>query len=404
MNRFEALGLRPELAQVMEKQGMNDPTAIQQQVIPKILQGVHLVGQAPTGTGKTLAYLLPLLQMLDASLPQVQAVVLAPTYELGMQIARVAEQVIRLSGLALRSQALIGGANIARQMDKLKQKPQIIIGSTGRMLELSRKGKLRLAHVKTLVLDEFDRMLDDQNVPHLRDFLDVLPEESKLQFLFFSATAPKKALERADFLNHPEVIRVKESSEELSRREHFCCMVPFRDKTAMVRKLARRLGVKRGLVFINRAFDAERTLSKLQYEGIRAGSLLGSSGKMERKQAIADFEKGKLQLLLSTDLAARGLDMEGIDYVFNLDLPESAQLYQHRAGRTARAGAKGTVITLADAKEAAKLAELEKKLGIKIRPLGDESPHRSHRQKSFGKKEGRKAGRKTTGFHCAVEV
>lgn len=394
MNRFEALGLRPELAQVMEKQGMNDPTAIQQQVIPKILQGIQMVGQAPTGTGKTLAYLLPLLQMLDASLPQVQAVVLAPTYELGMQIARVAEQVIRLSGLALRSQALIGGANIARQMDKLKQKPQLIIGSAGRMLELSRKGKLRLAHVKTLVLDEFDRMLDDQNVPHLRDFLDVLPEESKLQFLFFSATAPKKALERADFLNHPEVIRVKESPEELSRRAHFCCMVPFRDKVAMVRKLTRRLGVKRGLVFINRAFDAERTLSKLQYEGIRAGSLLGHSGKMERKQAIADFEKGKLQLLLSTDLAARGLDMEGIDYVFNLDLPDSAQLYQHRAGRTARAGASGTVITLADAKEAVKLAELEKKLDIQIRPLEDGAPHRGHRQKSCDKKEGQKTGKR----------
>ena len=389
MNRFEALGLRPELAQVMEKQGMNDPTAIQQQVIPKILQGIQMVGQAPTGTGKTLAYLLPLLQMLDASLPQVQAVVLAPTYELGMQIARVAEQVIRLSGLALRSQALIGGANIARQMDKLKQKPQLIIGSTGRMLELSRKGKLRLAHVKTLVLDEFDRMLDDQNVPHLRDFLDVLPEESKLQFLFFSATAPKKALERADFLNHPEVIRVKESPEELSRRAHFCCMVPFRDKAAMVRKLTRRLGVKRGLVFINRAFDAERTLSKLQYEGIRAGSLLGHSGKMERKQAIADFEKGKLQLLLSTDLAARGLDMEGIDYVFNLDLPDSAQLYQHRAGRTARAGASGTVITLADAKEAVKLAELEKKLDIQIRPLEEKNsvPKRKVKRARRNKKE-----------------
>ena len=389
MNRFEALGLRPELAQVMEKQGMNDPTAIQQQVIPKILQGIQMVGQAPTGTGKTLAYLLPLLQMLDASLPQVQAVVLAPTYELGMQIARVAEQAIRLSGLALRSQALIGGANIARQMDKLKQKPQLIIGSAGRMLELSRKGKLRLAHVKTLVLDEFDRMLDDQNVPHLRDFLDVLPEESKLQFLFFSATAPKKALERADFLNHPEVIRVKESPEELSRRAHFCCMVPFRDKVAMVRKLTRRLGVKRGLVFINRAFDAERTLSKLQYEGIRAGSLLGHSGKMERKQAIADFEKGKLQLLLSTDLAARGLDMEGIDYVFNLDLPDSAQLYQHRAGRTARAGASGTVITLADAKEAVKLAELEKKLDIQIRPLEEKNsvPKRKVKRARRNKKE-----------------
>ena len=389
MNRFEALGLRPELAQVMEKQGMNDPTAIQQQVIPKILQGIQMVGQAPTGTGKTLAYLLPLLQMLDASLPQVQAVVLAPTYELGMQIARVAEQVIRLSGLALRSQALIGGANIARQMDKLKQKPQLIIGSTGRMLELSRKGKLKLVHVKTVVLDEFDRMLDDQNVPHLRDFLDVLPEESKLQFLFFSATAPKKALERADFLNHPEVIRVKESPEELSRRAHFCCMVPFRDKAAMVRKLTRRLGVKRGLVFINRAFDAERTLSKLQYEGIRAGSLLGHSGKMERKQAIADFEKGKLQLLLSTDLAARGLDMEGIDYVFNLDLPDSAQLYQHRAGRTARAGASGTVITLADAKEAVKLAELEKKLDIQIRPLEEKNsvPKRKVKRARRNKKE-----------------
>ncbi|MBR4695538.1 MAG: DEAD/DEAH box helicase [Selenomonadaceae bacterium] len=373
MNSFVELGVSEGMASALAKEKIGNPMEIQAAAIPRILKGMNIIGQAPTGTGKTLAYLLPVMQRIDASLPQAQALVLAPTYELAMQIARTAQQLVDDAGILLRVQGLIGGANIARQVEKLKKKPHLVIGSAGRILELSRKGKLKLDRVNCLVLDEFDRLLDDQNVKTVSDLVRELPQEG-MQYLMFSATAPKKARERADFLGSPEFIRVRELPDEAGEREDLYMMVPFRDKIEAVRKLARTLPVRRGLVFINRAFDAERALEKLCYEGIRAVSLLGNADKMARKHAIADFRKGKAQLLLSTDLAARGLDIQDVDYVFNLDMPESADVYRHRAGRTARAGAKGSVITLADGREAAKLKKLEESLGIALKQLR-RTPH-----------------------------
>ncbi|WP_051635323.1 DEAD/DEAH box helicase [Selenomonas sp. ND2010] len=384
MTTFADLGITKALCEALAKQGINKPTAIQEKTMGKVLAGQNLVGQAPTGTGKTLAYLLPAMQQIDPAIRQVQVLILAPTYELAMQIANVAREFNQQAGLGLKVQGIIGGANIARQMDKLKEKPQLIVGSAGRIIELSRKGKLKLHQVKLLVLDEFDRLLDDQNLGNTVDAVKLLPEDR--QVILFSATAPKKAMERADFLESPEHVIVKEDAAVMEARENYYLMTPFRDKIENVRKLTRNLGVKRGLVFINRVFDAEKTLAHLQYDGIRAASLLGHQNKQARQKAIADLKKGKIQLLLSTDLAARGLDIEGVDYVFNLDLPENAQVYQHRAGRTARAGAKGTVITLADIKEAYKLEQLEKRLGITFKPIkkakGETKPRAEKKKKN----------------------
>lgn len=377
MNKFIELGLNEAMAKALAGQGIADPMEIQKLAIPKALAGDNFIGQAPTGTGKTLAYLLPALQQIDPAVRQAQVVVLAPTYELAMQITGVARDLVQAAELGIKLQGIIGGANIARQIDKLKDKPQLIIGSAGRIIELSRKGKLKLHQVKLLVLDEFDRLLDDQNLQATADVVRLLPKER--QVIMFSATAPNKALERADFLEHPEHIIVKETAETLEARDNLYIMTPFRDKITMIRKLTNILAVKRGLVFINRVYDAEKTLAHLQFDGIKADSLLGHSNKQARQKAIADFKSGKVQLLLSTDLAARGLDIPDVDYVFNLDLPESAQTYQHRAGRTARAGAKGSVITLADIKEAYKLEQLEKKLGITFRPLKHKAEKKSNK-------------------------
>ena len=377
MNKFIELGLNEAMAKALAGQGIADPMEIQKLAIPKALAGDNFIGQAPTGTGKTLAYLLPALQQIDPAVRQAQVVVLAPTYELAMQITGVARDLVQAAELRIKLQVMIGGANIARQIDKLKDKPQLIIGSAGRIIELSRKGKLKLHQVKLLVLDEFDRLLDDQNLQATADVVRLLPKER--QVIMFSATAPNKALERADFLEHPEHIIVKETAETLEARDNLYIMTPFRDKITMIRKLTNTLAVKRGLVFINRVYDAEKTLAHLQFDGIKADSLLGHSNKQARQKAIADFKSGKVQLLLSTDLAARGLDIPDVDYVFNLDLPESAQTYQHRAGRTARAGAKGSVITLADIKEAYKLEQLEKKLGITFRPLKHKAEKKSNK-------------------------
>jgi len=373
MSNFIDLGISEALIEVLKKQHIETPMKVQAAVIPKIMGGGNLVVQAPTGTGKTLAYLLPVLQKIDKDSRDVQAVILAPTYELVMQIVNVARDLVQGANLGIKVQGLIGGANIPRQMDKLKDKPQLIVGSAGRIIELAQKNKLKLHKVNMLVLDEFDRLFADQNMENTAAVVRLLPEDR--QVVMVSATAPKKALERADFLQHPEVIKVEADPAVLALREDLYRMTPFRSKVETVRHLARRLAVKRGLVFINKVFDAERILAQLRYEGFMVGTLLGHSNKQARQKAIADFKAGRIKLLLSTDLAARGLDIPEVDYVFNLDLPESGEVYLHRAGRTARAGAKGTVITLADNKEAYKLEQLEKKLGIAFKPLkGGDKP------------------------------
>lgn len=382
MITFRDLGVSEALIEVLADKNIKAPTPIQQQAIPKILVGTDILGVAPTGTGKTLAYLLPILMQLDKERREAQAVVLAPTYELAMQITTEARDLSQKADLGIRVQGLIGGANIARQIDKLKEKPQLVVGSAGRILELARKGKLKLTGVRFLVLDEFDRLLDDQNDMMTADVVKLLPQDR--QALMFSATDPKKERERASFLGHPERIEIEQSAEEMAVCHHYFVTVPFREKIERVRKLTRSLPIERGLVFINRTFAAEQTLAKLRYEGIRAESLLGKDAKQSRQSAIAAIKGGRAQLLLSTDLAARGLDIPAVDYVINLDFPESAQVYQHRAGRTARAGHQGAVITLIDFKEAVKLEQLGKKLGIEFERLpraAAPSAHRPARQR-----------------------
>ena len=231
--------------------------------------------------------------------------------------------------------------------------------------------------MRFLVLDEFDRLLDDQNDMTTADVVKLLPQDR--QALMFSATDPKKARDRASFLGHPERIEIEQSAEEIAACHQYFVTVPFREKIERVRKLTRSLPIERGLVFINRTFAAEQTLAKLRYEGIRAESLLGKDAKQARQSAIAAIKGGRAQLLLSTDLAARGLDIPAVDYVINLDFPESAQVYQHRAGRTARAGRKGAVITLIDFKEAVKLEQLGKKLGIEFERLPRAAAPSAHR-------------------------
>lgn len=367
MTTFQDLGIADSLTAALAAKGIAEPTPIQEKAIPELLAGHDIIGQAPTGTGKTLAYLLPLLMGLEASRREAQALILAPTYELAMQIAGEARQLNADAALGLKIQGLIGGANIARQMDKLKEKPQLIVGSAGRILELSHKGKLKLGGIRFLVLDEFDRLLDDQNAENTAEVVKLLPPDRQVAMV--SATAPKKANDRASFLGQPVRIRVEQDTAGLASCRHYFITVPFREKIERLRKLTRTLPIKRGLVFINRTFAAEQTLAKLRYEGLRVESLLGSDGKQARQSSLADFKKGTATLLLSTDLAARGLDIPQVDYVINLDLPESAQVYQHRAGRTARAGAEGAVITLIDLKEAYKLDQLEKRLGIHFERL-----------------------------------
>lgn len=363
---FSKTGLDETGSSVMEKLAFEVPTKIQSELIPVILEGKNVIGQSPTGTGKTLAYVLPLLQKIDINAAGVQAVVLAPTYELAMQIFRQVQAAVVHSGKSIRAASLIGGANISRQIDKLKDKPHIVVGSAGRIMELNRKRKLDLSMVKFLVLDEADRLLDDQNQDGINQIVKVLPD-GKVQYILTTATVGKRALKRAEaFIKAPVWISVEDEINLPPTIEHHCFYADFRDKIELLRKLTRILEVERGLVFVNKAHDIIKTVERLKYHGLQVTALTKEAGKMERKRALELFSRGKAQLLVATDLAARGLDIPGIDYVFHLDVAENDKTYLHRAGRTGRAGKHGVSVSLVAPVESAKIAAFKKQLGIEI--------------------------------------
>ena len=362
---FIQLGLGDPLATALQKVAITVPTAIQAKVIPLVLAGKNVIGQSATGTGKTLAYLLPILQKIDTSKREIQAMVLAPTYELAIQIQRQIELLIQHSGLAIQAAPMIGNVNIARQIEKLKDKPHIIVGSSGRILELIQKRKISAQAIKMIVLDEADRLFDDQNMSSVKAVIKATQRDRKM--FLFSATMPAKTIERAkEFLEEYEMVKTIGAADTKPDIDHLYVTTEHRDKLEELRKLVHALKVERGLVFVNKSDDIEITTAKLNYIGLKTAGLHGGSGKLDRKKAIDDFRAGRVQLLVASDVAARGLDIAGVDVVFNLDLPDDAQLYLHRVGRTGRAGRKGTAVSIVARQEKELIERFEKSLKLQI--------------------------------------
>jgi len=362
---FEQLGLSQPLAAGVGKEGIVTPTDIQTKVIPAALAGKDIVGQSATGTGKTLAYLLPLFQRIEPAKGEVQGLILAPTHELAIQIQRQIERLATNAGVAIASAPLIGGANINRQIDKLKERPQIVVGSSGRILELIQKKKINPQTIRTVVLDEADRLLDDQNITAVQAILKTTLKER--QVMLFSATITAVTLKRAEpLLREPQLLLAAAADQVAPSIEHLYFRAEQRDKIEVLRKLMHALQITQALVFINNSYDIEKLTAKLNHHGLKAAGLHGTIKKAERKKTMEDFRKGAITLLVASDLAARGLDVPGVAYVINLDLPEEAQLYLHRVGRTGRAGEKGTAISIATPREVAMLGGYERALAIKI--------------------------------------
>ncbi|SHI37389.1 DEAD/DEAH box helicase [Desulfosporosinus lacus] len=367
MNTFNQLGLDESLVNALKLQGIVEPTAIQEQAIPFILTGKDVLGQSETGTGKTLAYLLPIFQKIDILKRETQAMILTPTHELAIQIQREMETLSKNSNLDITSTAIIGNVNIARQIEKLKQKPHIIVGSSGRILELIQKKKIVAQTIKTIVLDEADRLLDENNAHHVKSVIKTTL--SRTQLLLFSATLPPTTYQRAsELLKTPEVIRVTDKIMIAPTVEHIFFLAEQRDKIEVLRKLIRIIIPTRALIFINKSEEIEKMVEKLKFHGLDAEGIYGGANKIERKKAMDDFRSGKSTLLVASDLASRGLDIKGITHVFNLDLPEDPQLYLHRVGRTGRAGNRGIAISIANAKEVSYLRRLENSFEIKFSP------------------------------------
>jgi ATP-dependent RNA helicase DeaD len=360
---FQSLAVQEALVEGLEKAGITVPTKIQEAVIPLALAGKDVIGQSATGTGKTLAYLLPIMQRIDAAKRETQSFILAPTHELAIQIERQIVDLARNAGLPITATPIIGNVNIARQLDKLKEKPHIIVGSSGRILELIKKKKIVAQTVKTIVLDEADRLLDDNNFGSVQEVIKTTLRDRQL--LLFSATFPPVVIEKAKaIMKQPAVLNATGQAEVPKDIAHMYFVTEQRDKIEMLRKLTHHLGIKRALVFINKSENILETTEKLNYHGLKAVGLHGSSMKNERKKALDDFRSGKISLLVASDLAARGLDIAGVTHVFNLDFPEDPEVYQHRVGRTGRLGQSGTAISLVTKPEAVRFRKFEKILKI----------------------------------------
>ena len=350
------------LAQKLANMGITTPTEIQQGTIPIITAKRDLIAQSPTGTGKTLAYLLPIIARIDPEIRAAQAIVVAPTYELAVQIAKVAGGLVDgADDVAL----LIGSAGKARQLEALKKKPRIIIGSIGRILEFIAEKKLSVHHAKTLVFDEADRLIDDESVAGIERLIKSTLRER--QILLFSAKIPEATRSLAlPLMKDPEILLIETGGSLPENISHFYIVADLREKFDILRKLVHAKDMAAAMVFVNRPFAIEKTADRLNFHKLPASPLYGAADKLRRKQSLDDFRNRRTRVLVASDMGARGLDIDGLAYVVNLDLPQDATGYLHRAGRCGRMGAAGEVYSIVTANEVDKLDKIARKLGIEI--------------------------------------
>lgn len=364
---FEKQEIPQSLLAALKKQNITVPTEIQDKVIPEAVKNKDLIIQSETGTGKTLAYLLPLFKKLNTSVKEMQAIILVPTHELAIQILRQIESLSQNSEIKATSTAIIGNVNIERQIDKLKEKPHIIVGSPGRVLELIKKKKIAAHTVKTIILDEADRLVDDNNIVNVKAIVKSTLKER--QMIMCSATITKETEACAkEMMKEPQIIRVTAKMAVPDTIEHISFLTEQRDKIEVLRKLVRIINPKRAIVFVGEREEIEAFTSKLKYHGFSAEGIHSGNIKLNRKKTMDDFRAGRLQLLIASDIAARGLDIDGITHIFNIDIPEDTQDYIHRVGRTGRIGNSGVAISIVTVRELLFIKQYEKDLKIKISP------------------------------------
>ncbi len=364
-NLFKELGLNSNLIEGLKLKEIEIPTEIQAKVIPIALSNKDIIGQSETGSGKTLAYLLPIFQKIDTSKREMQVIILTPTHELSMQIFREVETLSKNSSTGVTSTSVIGDVNINRQIEKLKEKPHVIVGSPVRILELIKMKKISAHTIKTIVVDEADRLLDRKNIESIKAVIKTTLRERQL--MFFSATfSPEIIATSKDMMKDPEIIQVEEKDTVNQDISHFFVQCDLRDKILMVRKLVSALEPERAIIFINKSVEIEVVTSKLKFHNLKVGGLHGANYKEDRQRVMEDFRTSKIQLLVASDIAARGLDIKGVTHIINYDIPDKPRDYLHRVGRTGRAGDKGTSISLVTVREKEMIKEYKKTFGIEI--------------------------------------
>jgi ATP-dependent RNA helicase RhlE len=369
VSRFAALGLCAALLEAVASEGYVEPTPVQRRAIPHVLEGRDLLGCAQTGTGKTAAFVLPILQRLAAHPKngRIRALVLAPTRELAAQISERTSAYGQ--NLGLTNTVIYGGVGQRGQEEALRRKPDILIATPGRLLDLMEQGYVKLDGVEVLVLDEADRMLDMGFIHDVKRIVQKVPQ--KRQTLFFSATMPPVIAELSGrILIDPVRIEVVPQATTAEKIEQTVHHVAKRDKRALLELVLSAEGVDRALVFTRTKHGANRLVEQLDRAGIRAAAIHGNKSQGARERALDGFKNGDIPVLIATDIAARGIDVDGITHVVNYDLPEVPEQYVHRIGRTARAGAGGRAIAFCDEDERGLLADIEKVIRQRI-PVAD---------------------------------
>lgn len=365
MKNFLELNINAEIIKALEKLKITKPTPIQELSIPKISENIDVIMQSETGSGKTLAYLLPLIERINYEKRENQFIVLVPTHELALQVNEVLNTLADKSALDIKSTVIMGDVNIKRQVEKLKDKPQFVIGSPGRILELIKMKKISAHTVKTIVIDECDKLLDKNNLNMVKDVIKTTLRDRQL--VMTSATLTEEALNIGESLmKSPEMIKCNNDTTINPNINNLYIVCDRRDKILILRKLMASIKPKKAIAFINKSEEIEILTSKLKYHGLKVDGIHGSFVKNQRQKTMLDFKAERINLLVSSDLSARGLDIEDVTHIFNVDLPEDMNTYVHRSGRTARGDKSGTVISIISPKEIAQLKSYSTKLNFNL--------------------------------------
>ncbi len=365
VNGFEKLHLQPETEKALQKMGFTAPTPIQEKTIPVMTEGRDVIAKAPTGTGKTCAFGIPLIECLDTSLTNVQAVVICPTRELCLQIADDLRQLIAFRP-DVRVVAVYGGQPMQKQITALKKNPHIVVATPGRLLDHMERGNIWLGDVYTAVLDEADEMLKMGFIKDVRRILNATPADT--QVVMFSATISREVMDVAwEYQHNAEEITVESAGDNRPKIRQYALEVNNRFETML--NVIDTMDYHRVMVFANRRVTAISLGKQLKKAGRSADSLHGDLGQGQRNAVMRGFREGKFEILVATDVAARGIDVDDVEAVFNYDVPDENEYYLHRIGRTGRARRRGAAFTFAGESDAFRMRDIKKYTHSDIVPL-----------------------------------
>jgi ATP-dependent RNA helicase DeaD len=366
-NGFLALDVSKEVHQALTRMGITAPTRIQQETIPPMMAGRDIIGIAPTGTGKTIAFGIPMLEYISLKETRVQELVLAPTRELALQIVQ------ELSDLAkfipeIRVVALYGGQPMSWQITQLRRNPQIVVATPGRLLDMVARGHVRLDRVHTMVLDEADEMLKMGFVKDVTRIIELVPPSRQL--VMFSATTNAEVMTISwKYQHEPIEITVEATRENRPQITQYTMIVEREEKTGALQYLLDSDEYERVMVFVNTKFMTQRVCDRLKKQGYRAEALHGDIRQSQRTRIMNDFKRGRFPILVSTDVAARGIDVDDVEAVINYDLPNEDEYYLHRIGRTGRARKHGVAFTMMTYQESVRMDEILRYMQTQPTPL-----------------------------------